>query len=113
MRPLCVVHQFPYRALDLVALFALQLERQGYVVRIARRRDPLRVVVGGFHPHGGRWVELLRLFSRGCWFWGHKWLLEKTFQRQTEVRRYLFRCWRCGASRVTRALSGEKSHDAV
>ena len=132
MRPLWVVSRCSYRACDLVPRLVLQLEQHGYFVRIAEETRGssdticalvvLAVRFPFWCPPEGRtdppmfmaeWLEFIRRASRRCWFARHKWVLERAFKRQ-DAYRYLWRCKRCGASRVTRTVEeGKKFHGAV
>ncbi len=109
MRPLWVISHCPYRVFDLVPRLALQLEKCGYLVRIAEEskrssHTVYSLVVIAVRPRWGWWLESVRWASTQCWLIGHKWVLKKVFEKGQEKRRYLWRCQRCRASHITRTL---------
>ncbi len=103
MKPLWVVRSFSQRLWDLIPLWALQLERQGYLVRIAETEErsgmlPQSLVVLAVRPRWGWWLELVRKVGSNCTFTGHQWVLKHSSRKPDGSFRHFWRCRRCPAT---------------
>ena len=102
MKPLWVVRSFSQRLCDLLPLWALQLERQGYLVRVAEETEwgtstVRALVILAVRPRWRWWLELVRRVGSSCLFTGHRWSLKQRSHRLDGSFRYFWRCRRCPA----------------